>query len=56
MYLTDTLRIIGENTAKYAGGSYIKKRYADIIIPHKEETRTGEEIINYMKNKLRGGE
>lgn len=55
MYITDSLRIIGENTAKYAGGNYIKKRYADIIDPQPEETRTPDEVITHIKKKLRGG-
>ena len=34
-----------KNTAKYAGGSYIKARYIDIIEPKKVDTRTGDEIV-----------
>ena len=30
-YVTEALRLIGENTAKYAGGSYIKAHYTEII-------------------------
>ena len=30
VYVTDALKIIGENTAKYAGGSYMKVRYLDV--------------------------
>ena len=52
VYVTDTLRIIGENTAKYAGGGYIKARYAEIINPKPEEKRTGSEIIHHMKKKI----
>lgn len=54
IYVTDCLRVITENTAKQGGGSYIKLRYADVIEPHKEETRTAEEIITSLKEKLRG--
>lgn len=54
MYVTDALKLIAENTAKYAGGGYIQKRYADVITPQKEETRTPEEVTNYMLKKLRG--
>lgn len=54
MYVADALRIIGGNTAKYAGGSYPKARWIDIIHPPKEETRTAEEIIEHMKKKLEG--
>lgn len=52
MYMTDALRVIGENTAKYAGGSYLKARWADIINPPKEDTRTADEIIALVKKRL----
>ena len=52
MYVTDALKAVAENTAKYAGGGYIKARYLEIIDPPPEETRTGEEIIAQMKAKL----
>ena len=44
IYVTDALRIVAENTARYAGGNYIKARYADIIEPKKQDSRTCEEI------------
>lgn len=44
IYISDALRIIGENTAKYAGGSYMNSRYADIISPKTKDERTGAEI------------
>ena len=51
VYVTDALKIIGENTAKYAGGSYMKVRYLDVENPKPEETRTPEEVIA-TKNRL----
>lgn len=51
-YITDTLRLMTENTAKQAGGSYIKARYIEIVDPPKEETRTAEEVIDRIKTKL----
>ena len=45
VYMTDALKITVENTAKFAGGSYIKARYIDIIEPKKVDTRTGDEIV-----------
>ena len=54
MYVTDALRLIAENTSKFGGGSYIKVRYADMIDPPKEETRTPEEVTAHMLKKLRG--
>ena len=44
IYVTDALRIVGENTAQYVGGNYIKARYVDIIEPKKQDNRTCEEI------------
>lgn len=35
-------------------GQYVHKRFADIINPPPEETRTPEEVINLMKDKIRG--
>ena len=45
VYMTDALKITVENTAKFAGGSYIKARYIDIIEPKKVDKRTGDEIV-----------
>ena len=61
IYTTDSLKIIAENTAKLGGGSVLKVRYAELIglaEPEKEETRTSEEIIGSISDKLRklGGE
>lgn len=57
-YVAESLRIITENTSKFAGGSYINVKFADIINPPPAETRTGDEIIEHMKAKLAqiGGE
>ena len=54
VYVTDVLRIISENTAKQVGGSYVKARYAEIIDPPKEETRTADQIIDNIRSKLEG--
>lgn len=42
--MTDALRFVAENTARYASGNYIKARYADMIEPKKQDNRTCEEI------------
>lgn len=57
-YITEALRIISENTARYTGGGYIKVKYTDIINPRPEEKRTRTEIIDQMKLRLQqiGGE
>ena len=43
IYVSDCLRMICENTAKYGGGSYVTKRLADVVY-RKQDNRTGEEI------------
>lgn len=44
IYVTDALRVVTENTARFASGNYIKARYADMIEPKKQDNRTCEEI------------
>lgn len=58
VYTAEALRIITENTAKYAGGGYMKQKYSDLVDPKPEEKRTGNEIIEMMKQKIAdiGGE
>ena len=50
VYLTDTVRLACENTAKIGGGSSISKRWADMIESQNKgarahDTRSPEEII-----------
>lgn len=52
IYVTDSLKMISENTSKYAGGSSFSTRYYDLIKKPIAETRTSEEIIGGIKNKL----
>ena len=52
VYVTDALKIITENTAKYASGSYMKARYFDAENPKPVETRTGREVIEQMRTKI----
>lgn len=52
IYVTDALKIITENTAKYASGSYMKARYFDAESPKPPEIRTSDEIIGQMKMKI----
>ena len=44
IYVTDTLRLLTDNTAKASGGSKVSKRWWDIIHQPAPETRTGAEI------------
>ena len=53
IYVTDSLKMISENTAKFAGGNALSKRYVDFITKQTVETRTGEEIIDTIQDKLR---
>lgn len=55
VYVTDALKILTSNTAKYAGGEYLKKTYREAVNPKPEETRSADEIIANIKSKL-GGE
>ena len=45
IYVTGALRVVAENTARFASGNYIKARYADMIEPKKQDNRTGDEIV-----------
>ena len=47
VYITDALKIISENSAKFAGGSMISARFYDIINEQNkhDEKKTGEEIV-----------
>lgn len=51
-YVTDVLKIMLEDVARHMGGSYVQVRFADIMNPPKKETRTAEEVINNIKDKL----
>lgn len=54
IYVTDALKAITENTVKMYGGSSLKLRYADLLenSNKQEETRTAEDIISNIKNKI----
>ena len=53
IYVTDCLKLMSENTARYAGGSNVSVRYYDLIKKPVVETRTSEEIIDGIKAKLK---
>lgn len=52
MYISDSIKMILENMAKSYGGSYLNKRYIDVISRKKQDSRTSEEIICDIKTKL----
>ena len=43
-YVSDALRLITENTARYAAGNYLTQRFCDLIRPNLGITQNGEEI------------
>ena len=47
MYVTDALKVLTENTAKYAGGAMIKVRYYDMVTnaSKPKEEKSGDEIV-----------
>lgn len=45
---------ISESCARYAGGPYMPVKWDDFINPKPQETRTPDEVKNYMLKKLRG--
>jgi hypothetical protein len=50
IYVTDALQLL---TKKF-GGEYLKNRFYDVIEPHIEDTRTAEEVIDDIRNKITG--
>lgn len=58
-YVTDSLKIIAENTARFAGGNTIGIRFFDIINPKSDKTnRSPEEVKESILSEFRrlGGE
>nr|DAI21814.1 MAG TPA: hypothetical protein [Caudoviricetes sp.] len=51
--MTNCAKILTENTAKSAGGSYLTKSYLDIINPPPPETRTPEQVKQQILGKLK---
>lgn len=58
IYVTDTLRLLTENTAKHVGGTYIQAHYSDFLEPQKQvdkekEEQDAEAVITNIMDKLR---
>ncbi len=51
-YVTECLRIITENTAKFAGGKYIERSFDEMLSPKPQ--KSADEIIGNIKSKFRG--
>lgn len=56
VYVTDSLKIIAENIANIGGGKTMSARYTDIIDRKPANTRTADDIISNIKNKLSKGD
>lgn len=57
VYMSDLIKMIAENTARAVkDGKYTEKKWFDIINKNEEveETRSAQEIIEYMKNVVKG--
>lgn len=58
-YVTDALKVMGENTAAFSGeGKCMAMRYCDIIKPDRKktaETRSGDDIAEDVISKITGG-
>lgn len=52
IYITDGIKCIAENTARYVGGQHLTKRYIDIIDPKPEDERSGDEIAADVITRL----
>ena len=52
IYVTDSLKMIAENTAIPNGGKVFSKRYAEFTEKKPEETRSSDEIIDSIQGKL----
>ena len=53
IYVTDGIKIITENTARYFGGRHFEARFIDVIEPPPEETRTSDEIVENIREKIK---
>jgi hypothetical protein len=53
VYITEGVRLLTENTARFAEGKSISKSFFELIEPPKE-SKNADEIINKIKNKLGG--
>lgn len=52
IYLSECARMTTLNTANFTGGSYIEKKFMDILNPQPEDNRTAEEIVADVFEKM----
>ena len=55
IYVTESLRIIAENTAKFVGGRMLTQSFVDIIEPKEKPKMTTEGVVSKMRKKIGGG-
>lgn len=55
IYITEALKIIGENTAKRVGGRSLTKSYSEIVEPKKDEKpkETAEQAKKRLLEKFK---
>ncbi len=58
VYVTDTLKVISENTAKINGGMTMTKRFIDMldrtpVMTEEEAEEKSQEIVSNLMDKLR---
>lgn len=55
IFVTDALKVLTENTQRFAGGRAMSMRYYDLVHPAQEvkQEETGDEIIARLKGKLK---
>ena len=51
-YIADAVQIAGANTARFAGGSEIQVRFAEMAYDYHPDTRTAEEVTEQIRAKL----
>lgn len=57
--MTDALMAAANNAAHLAGGVTITTRWIDIVDPKPEDTRSGQEVVSDLREKMKrdfGGE
>lgn len=52
LYMADTAHFINCSISNLLGGQMLRHRFSELITPQKEETRTSEEIIDHISDKL----
>lgn len=55
VYVSDALKLVAENTERFAGGAHMSKRFFDFIKPQSSEQLTSSQVISNIRNKIGGG-